>query len=153
MEEARAVNSIETNLSEEKIDFINTAYAEEVNYWKRAALGSKNEEERKQLTNMAPSRAFLARKDAGKSSTKNIHEMLFYLKKNYSPHNQEQARTDDILQGDSFSFEEMSNYLKTYFKSVIEVEDMTLKNKVLSERRGVGGGGEVEGSFNSSESV
>ena len=131
MEEARAVNRIETNLSQKKIHFINAAYAEEVNYWKRAALGSKNEEERKQLTNMAPSRAFLARKDAGKSSTKNIHEMLFYLKKNYSPHNEEQARIDDIPQYHSFSFEEMPNYLKTYSKSVIEVENMILKNKVL----------------------
>ena len=58
MEEARAVNRIETNLSQEKIDFINAAYAEEVDYWKRVALESKNEEERKQLTNLAPSRVF-----------------------------------------------------------------------------------------------
>ena len=58
MEEARAVNRIETNLSQKKIDFINAAYAEEVDYWKRVALGSKNEEERKQLTNLAPSRVF-----------------------------------------------------------------------------------------------
>ena len=78
MVEARAANRVEPNLSQEKIDFINAAYAEDVNCWKRAALGSKNEEERKQLTNLAPSRVFLARKDAGKSSTKNIHEMLFY---------------------------------------------------------------------------
>ena len=88
----------------EKIDFINAAYPEEANYWKRAALGSKNEEERKQLTNLAPARVFLARRDAGKSSTKNIHEMFFYLKKNYSPHNEVQARIDDIPQDDSFSF-------------------------------------------------
>ena len=46
-EESRAVNRMETNLSQEKIDFINAPYAEEVDYWKRAALGSKNEEERK----------------------------------------------------------------------------------------------------------
>ena len=58
MEEARAVNRIETNLSQKKIDFINAAYAEEVDYWKRVALRSKNEEERKQLTNLAPSRVF-----------------------------------------------------------------------------------------------
>ena len=58
MEEAWTVNRIEINLSEEKIDFINATYAEEVDYWKRAALGSKNEEERKQLTNLAPSRVF-----------------------------------------------------------------------------------------------
>ena len=34
MEEARAVNRTEINLSQEKIDFINSAYTEEVNYWK-----------------------------------------------------------------------------------------------------------------------
>ena len=68
----------------------------------RATLGSKNEEKKKQLTNLAPSRVFLARRDAGKSSTKNFHKMLFYLKKNYSPHNEEQARIDGIPQDDSF---------------------------------------------------
>ena len=40
MKEARGVNRIETNLPQEKIDFINAAYAEEVDYWQRAALGS-----------------------------------------------------------------------------------------------------------------
>ena len=58
MEEARVINKIETNLSKEKIDFINGADAEEVDYWKRAALESKNEEEMKKLTNQAPSRVF-----------------------------------------------------------------------------------------------
>ena len=53
-----------------------------MDYWKSAALGSKNEEERKQLTNLALSRVFfLARKDAAKSSAENIHEMLFLFKK------------------------------------------------------------------------
>ena len=85
----------------------------------------------------------MARKDVGKNSAKNIHEMLFYLKKNYSSHNEEQARIDDIPQDDSFSFEEMSNYLKTYSKYVMEVENMTLNNKVLF----------VGVAFNSSESV
>ena len=37
MEEARAINKIETNLSKEKTEFINAAYTEEVDYWKRAA--------------------------------------------------------------------------------------------------------------------
>ena len=72
----------------------------------------------------------MARKD-GKSSTKNIHEMLFDLKKIYSPHNEEQARIGDIPQDDSFSFEEMSNCLKTYSKFIIEVKNVTLKNKVI----------------------
>ena len=77
MEEARVENRTETTLPQEKIEFINAAYAEEVDYWKRAALRSKNEEERQVLTNLAPSRAFLARKDAGKSSAENIYETLF----------------------------------------------------------------------------
>ena len=102
MEEALAVNRTETNLSQEKTDFVNAAYTEEVYYWKRAALGGKNQEERKQLTNLAPSRVFLARKDAGKSSVDNIHEIFFYLKKNYSTHNREHARIDDIPQDDRF---------------------------------------------------
>ena len=42
MGEARAVNRIDANLPQEKIDFINTAYTEEVDYWKRATSGSKN---------------------------------------------------------------------------------------------------------------
>ena len=58
MEEARAVNRIEVKLPQEKIDFINTSYVEEVDYWKRAALGSKNKEERKQLANLAPLKLF-----------------------------------------------------------------------------------------------
>ena len=56
--------------------------------------------------------------------------MLFYLRKNYSPHTEERARIEDIPQDDRFSFEEMSDYLKTFSKSVIEVKNMTLKNKV-----------------------
>ena len=81
MEEARVINKIETNLSKEKIEFINAAYTEEVDYQKGAALEGKNEEERKQLTNQALSRVFLARKDAGKGCAENIHEMIYYLKK------------------------------------------------------------------------
>ena len=42
-----------------------------------AALGSKNEDERTQLTDVAPLRVFLARKDAVKSGVENIYEMLF----------------------------------------------------------------------------
>ena len=114
-----------------KYDFINAAYTEE-DYWKRAALESKNEEEKKQLTDLAPLKVLLAHKDAGKSSIENISEMLFYLKKYYSSHTEEWARIEDIPQDDRFSFEEMSDYLKTFSKSVIEVEEnMTLKNKML----------------------
>ena len=58
MDEVRAVNKIEVNLPEEKIDFINDAHKEELQYWKNIALVSKNEHERKQLTDLAPLRVF-----------------------------------------------------------------------------------------------
>ena len=34
----RAMNKIEVNLSQEKIDFINEAYQKELQYWKKVAL-------------------------------------------------------------------------------------------------------------------
>ena len=73
----------------------------------------------------------MAVKDDGKRSVEYIYEILFYLRKNYSPHTEERARIEDIPQDDRFSFEEMSDYLKTFSKSVIKVENMALKNKVL----------------------
>ena len=57
--------------------------------------------------------------------------MLFYLRNNYSPHTEERAFIEDIPQDDRFSFEEISDYLKTFCKSIREVENMSLKNKVL----------------------
>ena len=71
----------------------------------------------------------MARNDAVKSGVENVHEMLFYLRNNYSPHTEERA--ENIPQDDRFSFEEMSDYLKTFTKSVIEVKNMTLKINVL----------------------
>ena len=50
MDEAQAINKIEANLPREKINFINDAQAKEVDYWKRAALVSKNQDEKKRLT-------------------------------------------------------------------------------------------------------
>ena len=58
MDEARAVHKTEVNLPQEKIDFINDAYQKELQYWKNIALASKNENERKPLTNLAPLRVF-----------------------------------------------------------------------------------------------
>ena len=34
----RAMNKIEVNLSQEKIDFVNDTYQKELQYWKREAL-------------------------------------------------------------------------------------------------------------------
>ena len=85
MDEARAVNRIEVNLPQEKIDFINDSYQKELQYWKSIALASKNEHEMKQLTDLVPLRVSLARKAVVKSDTKNVNEIIFYLKNQYLP--------------------------------------------------------------------
>ena len=47
MDEARAINKIEVNLPQEKIDFINDAHQKELQHWKNIGLASKNENEKK----------------------------------------------------------------------------------------------------------
>ena len=74
---------------------------------------------KKQLRDLVPLKVFLTRKDAAKSGLE-IHEMLFYLRKSYSPYTEDRARIEDIPKDDRFSFEEMSEYLKTFSKSVIK---------------------------------
>ena len=60
MDKVRAMNEIEVNLSQEKIEFINGACQKELHYWKKAALESVlTKNRRKQLTDLAPLRAFL----------------------------------------------------------------------------------------------
>ena len=74
----------------------------------------------------------MALKDAVKSVVENVHEMLFHLRKNYSPHTEEQAFIEDIPQDDRFSFEEMYQiYLKTFSKSIRQGGNISLNNKVL----------------------
>ena len=57
--------------------------------------------------------------------------MLFYLKNQCLPHSEERAFIEDIPQEDRFTFEAISDSLKTFSKSIKEVENMSLKNKVL----------------------
>ena len=83
MDEVRAMNKIEANLPREKIDYINETHQKESQYWKKIAVENRNEDERKQLTGLAPLKVFLARKDAVKNE-KNVNEISFYLKNQYS---------------------------------------------------------------------
>ena len=71
------MNKIEANLPKEKIDFINDAYKKESQYWEKTALEKGNEDETKQVTDLAASRAFLARKDVVKNE-RNFNEIIFY---------------------------------------------------------------------------
>ena len=89
MDEARAINKIEINLPQEKIDFINGVYQKELQYWKKIALASKNKNGKKRLTDLVPLRVFLVRKAAVQSGVENVREMLFYLKNQYLPHMEE----------------------------------------------------------------
>ena len=71
------------------------------------------------LTDMAPPRVFLARKAVIKN-VKNVYEIIFYLKSQYLPHNEEQRTfVQDIpSQEDIPSFEAIVDYLKTFSKSI-----------------------------------
>ena len=98
MDVARAVNKTEVNLPQEKIDFINDVHQKGLQHWKNIALASKNENEKKQLTDLAPLRVFVARKAVAKNDVKNVNEIIFYLKNQYLPHNEERgAFIEDIL--------------------------------------------------------
>ena len=79
------------------------------------------------MRDLAPLRVFLARKAALKGSVENVHEIRFYLKNQYLPHNEERAFIEDIPQ---FTFEAISDSLKTFSKSIKEVEHMSLENTV-----------------------
>ena len=89
-DEVRAVNKIEVELYQEKIDFINDAYEKELRYWKRVALESVSiKNEAKELIDLAPSRVCLIHK-VKNAKMVNIDEIIFYLKSLYLSHNKEQ---------------------------------------------------------------
>ena len=130
MDEARTVNKIEVNLPQQKMDFINDTHQKELQYLKNIALASKNENEKKQLTDLAPLKVFLALKAVAKNDVKNLNEIIFYLKNQYLPHNEGRgAFIEDIPNQEDRSFEEISDYLKTFSKSIRENENMSWKNK------------------------
>ena len=58
MDEAKAINKLRLNLPKEKVDFINDTHQKELNYWKRTALEGKNEDEKKQLTDLTALEVF-----------------------------------------------------------------------------------------------
>ena len=129
-EMARAANRIEVNLTQEKKDFINDANHKQLQCWKNSALAGKNENEKKQQI-LVPLRVFLTRKDVIKNdTTTNVNELIFYLKNNYLPYEEEQgAFIGDISSREDQSFEEISDRLKTFAKSMKENENFSLKNK------------------------
>ena len=58
MDEAQAANKTEANLPQGKIEFVNHTHAKEVEYWKNVAFEGKNENQRKESTDLVPLRFF-----------------------------------------------------------------------------------------------
>ena len=79
----------------------------------------------------------MPRKAVVKNDVKNVHEIIFYLSNQYLPHNEERGTFIEAIpsQEDRLSFEVISDYLKTVSKSIKEVENMSLENKVLLGQR------------------
>ena len=129
------MNEIEVNLSQEKINFINDAYQNKLQYWKKAALKKvSTENETKELTNLVSLRVFLIRKTAIKNAKKmNIHEIMFYLQSRHSTDNRNQKTfiQDIPSQGDVPLFEAIFENLEAISKSMKEDGNMSLKNKFL----------------------
>ena len=136
MNEAKSItiNKIIVNLPKEKVDFINNTHQKELNYWKKIPLVGKNEDDKKQLMDLARLRTFLACKDVVKNEVK-IDEKILYLKTHYQPHNlhnqEQESLIDDIPNQEDFTFDIISARLKLFSKSTREVENTALKNKVL----------------------
>ena len=91
MDEVRT-KKIETELNQDKIDYINYAYREGVIYWRKAGLKRVSiESEKRALIDLAPSRVFLIRK-VKSVKTVIIDEIIFYLKLKY----EEPRRANDF---------------------------------------------------------
>ena len=89
-----------------------------------------NESEEKELVDLAPWRVLLICKEKSEK-TVNIDEIIFYLKFMYSTHNEEPRTFINNIPTEEPSFEARTNYLKTFSKSIIEDENMSLKDKCL----------------------
>ena len=89
MDEIRAMNKIEVELSQEKTDFINETYQKELRHWKKQlqrVFQLKMKQKNYQIRH--PQEFFLFVKKNAKMV--NIDEIFFYLKSQYLTHNEEQ---------------------------------------------------------------
>ena len=80
---------------------------------------------------ISSSRVLLIRKEKNGKDTTNIDEIIFYLKSTYWTHNEEQRTFIDNIPTEEPSFEEMTNYLKTFSKYIKVDENTSLKSKCL----------------------
>ena len=77
------VRTRKIEMDQEKIEYMNFAYNEEIIYWKKAALDRiLNEREQKELVDLAPPKVLLIRKEKIEKIV-NIDEIVFYLESMY----------------------------------------------------------------------
>ena len=114
-------------IDQEKMEYVNFAYNEEITYWDKVAFDMVlNEREEKELVDLAPPRVLLIRKEKIEK-TVNIDEIIFYLKSMYSTHNEEPRTFIDDIPTDEPSFEAMTNHLKTFSECIKDDENMSIK--------------------------
>ena len=77
------VRTRKIEMDQEKMEYMNFAYNEEIIYWKKAALDRiLNEREEKELVDLAPPKVLLIRKEKIEKIV-NIDEIIFYLESMY----------------------------------------------------------------------
>ena len=122
---------IEIQVNQEKRDWVNYAYSEEITNWKKSSLESvSTESEKKELLDLAHLRVSLIRK-VKSEKTADIDEIIFYLKSKCSKHNEEPRIFIHDIPTEEPSFEAITGFLKTFLKLIMKDENMSLKNKCL----------------------
>ena len=122
---------VEVEVHQVKVNFINDAYEKGLEYWKRAALESvSTKNEARELIELAPRKVILVRK-AKNQKVVNIEEITFYLKSRYLEQHPADKTFIPHIPSEKPSFEEITDNLKTFSKSIKENENMGLKNKAL----------------------
>ena len=77
------VRTRKIEMDQEKMEYMNFAYNEEITYWKKAALDRVlNEREEKELVDLAPPKVLLIRKEKIEKIV-NIDKIIFYLESMY----------------------------------------------------------------------
>ena len=106
------VRTRKIEMDQEKMEYMNFAYNEEIIYWKKAALDRiLNEREEKELVDLAPPKVLLIRKEKIEKIV-NIDEIVFYLESMYQTHNEKPRTFIDDIPTNEPSFETMNNRIK-----------------------------------------
>ena len=116
-------------MNQEKRDYINYAYSEEITYWKKAILERiSTESEEKELVDLFITFKSFFNSENKSAKTADVDEIIFYLKPKYLTHNEEPRIFIHDIPTEEPSFEAITGYLKTFSKSINKDENMSMKN-------------------------